>query len=269
MKKCIIITAIGLQAFVANAQISVSGANGQVFQFNTVTNSLGVFESVSGKAVTGRPLAATEERHSLQVLGDGTRIEKTDTDKFYRDDMGRTRTERQDGTVIVNDPVQGVSAEVNGNRKMIRRNTATTSKDISAVVAAKLKAEMLKAETTTATVMTDSATPVTVEGKLKAEALAKTAARQEEDLGYQSINGVTAQGFRTTTTIPAGQIGNDRPIQVVSERWYSQDLQMNVKTTNSDPRFGETTYQLTNIVQAAPDATLFQVPQSRLGETVP
>ena len=67
MKKCIIITVIGLQALVANAQTTISAANGQVFQFNTVTNSLGVFESVSGKAVTGRPLAATEERHSLAI----------------------------------------------------------------------------------------------------------------------------------------------------------------------------------------------------------
>lgn len=256
MKKCIIITVIGLQALVANAQTTISAANGQVFQFNTVTDGRGVFETVSGKTVTGRPLTATEERHTLQVLGDGTRIEKTDTNKFYRDDMGRTRSERPDGTVIVNDPVQGTSAEVNGNRKMIRRNTATISRDIlSADVTAKLEAELRSA----VAVRAPSISP-TVADKLKAETLSKAAARQEEDLGYQSVNGVTAQGFRTTTTIPAGQIGNDRPIQIVSERWYSPDLQMNVKTINSDPRFGETTYQLTNILQAAPDPTLFQLP---------
>src|SRR5580698_861805 len=139
MKKCIIITAIGLQALVANAQTTISAANGQVFQFNTVTDGRGVFETVSGKTVTGRPLTATEERHTLQVLGDGTRIEKTDTNKFYRDDMGRTRSERPDGTVIVNDPVQGTSAEVNGNRKMVRRNTVAVSREVSAVTAAKLK----------------------------------------------------------------------------------------------------------------------------------
>jgi hypothetical protein len=253
MKKSIMITAIGLQALVANAQISVSGANGQVFQFNTVTTSPSVMEGMAGKTVTGRPLAATEERHSLQVLGDGTRIERTDTDKFYRDDMGRTRTERQDGTVLLNDPVQGTSAEINGNRKVVRR----ARKAVSADVAAKIDAELASVKVTA---VTGSATPVIVADKLKAETLAKAAARQEEDLGYQSVNGVTAQGFRTTTTIPAGQIGNDRPIQIVSERWYSPDLQMNVRTTNSDPRFGETTYQLTNILQAVPDPTLFQIP---------
>ena len=257
MKKCIIIAAIGLQAFIANAQTTISAANGQVFQFNTVTDGRGVFESVSGKAVTGRPLTATEERHSLQVLGDGTRIERTDTNKFYRDDMGRTRTERPDGTVMVNDPVQGLVAEINGNRKMVRHKTATISRDVLSADVAKIKAEM---ESVKVTLPSGSAMSVTVADKLKAETIAKAAARQEEDLGYQSVNGVTAQGFRTTTTIPAGQIGNDRPIQIVSERWYSPDLQMNVKTTNSDPRFGETTYQLTNILQAAPDPTLFQIP---------
>ena len=130
MNKYIIITAIGLQALIANAQITVTGTNGQAFQFfNTVTTSQGVFEGMASKTVTGRPLSATEERHTLQVLGDGTRIERTDTNKFYRDDQGRTRTERPDGTVIVSDPVQGVSAEINGNRKMIRRNTAGATRE--------------------------------------------------------------------------------------------------------------------------------------------
>jgi hypothetical protein len=283
MKKSIIITAIGLQALIANAQISVSGANQQVFQFNTVTNSQGFFESMAGKTVTGRPLSATEERHSLQILGDGTRIERTDTDKFYRDDQGRTRSERQDGTILVNDPVQGMTAEINGNRKVVKRKASAISKgSVSAEVAARIDAELASAKTTSAevaakidaelasvkaTAVSGASTSSTVADKLKAEALAKSAARQEEDLGYQSVNGVTAQGFRTTTTIPAGQIGNDRPIQIVSERWYSADLQMNVKTINSDPRFGETTYQLTNILQVAPDPSLFQVPAGHAGDT--
>ena len=63
-----------------------------------------------------------------------------------------------------------------------------------------------------------------------------------------------------TLTIPEGQIGNSRDIQVVYERWYSKDLQMMVKTMNSDPRYGVTTYDLTNISQNVPDATLFQAP---------
>ena len=35
---------------------------------------------------------------------------------------------------------------------------------------------------------------------------------------------------------------------------------MLVKSVNTDPRFGTTTYQLTNIVQGEPASTLFQIP---------
>jgi hypothetical protein len=74
------------------------------------------------------------------------------------------------------------------------------------------------------------------------------------------VNGVMAHGTRSTLTIPIGQIGNDRAIQVISEQWFSNDLQMMVKSSNNDPRFGNTTYQLSGIVQVSPDPSLFQVP---------
>ena len=83
---------------------------------------------------------------------------------------------------------------------------------------------------------------------------------QTEDLGKQVVEGVEAEGTRTTRTIPAGEIGNEQPIQIVSERWFSPELQVTVMTRSSDPRSGETIYRLTNIVRAEPAATLFQVP---------
>src|SRR5439155_1320512 len=85
---------------------------------------------------------------------------------------------------------------------------------------------------------------------------------QEEDLGTQTIAGVTAQGTRLTRTIPAGQIGNEKPITIVHERWYSNDLQMVVMSKRSDPWSGETTYTLTNINRTEPDASLFTVPSA-------
>ena len=81
-----------------------------------------------------------------------------------------------------------------------------------------------------------------------------------EDLTPQNIEGVYATGKRVTHTIPAGQIGNDKPIVTVEEVWYSPDLRMNVMTKRSDPRMGENTYRLTNINRAEPDPSLFQVP---------
>jgi hypothetical protein len=82
----------------------------------------------------------------------------------------------------------------------------------------------------------------------------------QEQLGKQTIEGVEAEGTRTTITIPAGEIGNERPIEIVSERWYSPELQLVVMTRHSDPRTGETTYKLTNINRAEPAKTLFEVP---------
>lgn len=82
----------------------------------------------------------------------------------------------------------------------------------------------------------------------------------KENLGKQNIEGVEAEGTRTTVTIPAGEIGNERPIEIVSERWYSPELQLVVMTRHSDPRSGETTYKLTNINRAEPAKSLFEVP---------
>jgi TonB family protein len=81
-----------------------------------------------------------------------------------------------------------------------------------------------------------------------------------ESLGKQTIEGVEAEGTRTTITIPAGMMGNERPINIVSERWYSPELQTVVMTKHSDPRFGETNYRLTNINRGEPARTLFEVP---------
>ncbi len=81
-----------------------------------------------------------------------------------------------------------------------------------------------------------------------------------EQLGTQMVEGIAAEGARTTTTIPAGAIGNERDINIVSERWYSPELQMVILMKHVDPRYGETTQRLSNIDRNEPDASLFQVP---------
>jgi hypothetical protein len=91
--------------------------------------------------------------------------------------------------------------------------------------------------------------------KEKTDANVKT-----ESLGTQVINGVSAEGTRNTLTIAAGEIGNDKPIMIVSERWFSPELQMVVKSARTDPRWGNTTYSVTNIQRTEPAASLFAVP---------
>jgi hypothetical protein len=62
---------------------------------------------------------------------------------------------------------------------------------------------------------------------------------------------VVAEGTRTTMTIPAGAIGNEQPIQVVTERRYSPELRTVVLSKRSDPLSGKTTTRLANLSRAS------------------
>ena len=115
----------------------------------------------------------------------------------------------------------------------------------------KVAAEELKGELATTVI---AGSPLFAQG-----ARSKYETRTEE-LGEQNYEGVSARGTRTITTIPAGAIGNERPIETVYEKWFSPELQVIVFSKHSDPRFGEQTYKLTNINRSEPDSTLFQVP---------
>jgi hypothetical protein len=81
-----------------------------------------------------------------------------------------------------------------------------------------------------------------------------------EDLGTQQMEGLTVYGTRTTITTPTGAQGNDRPIETVSERWFSRELNIYILIKGSDPRTGETTLRTTNIDRSEPDPSLFRVP---------
>jgi len=81
-----------------------------------------------------------------------------------------------------------------------------------------------------------------------------------ESLGHRMIEGVNAEGTRMTATTEAGAIGNDRPIQSVTERWFSPDLQTVMLTRTSDPRTGEEVFKLVNVNRSEPAAYLFQAP---------
>jgi hypothetical protein len=261
-------------------------------------------EGFSSQVVTGKPFSAVEERHSLQILGDGTRIETAETNRLYRDDRGRTRVERTGGVFTIFDPVAGFTAELNPATKVVSRTGILAATQREAVNNAAVSA--LRAKIETLRRQSQNAQSPAEEDKLKAELanLERTLGAQSapnrvfynssatgggeltvplssfsfsgmrqpslnpatgnnwslEYLPAQTVNGAMAQGTRTTETIPAGKIGNDRPIVIVNERWSSDDLQLLVKSTSFDPRFGDTTYQLTNIVQVPPDPSLFVIP---------
>ena len=97
----------------------------------------------------------------------------------------------------------------------------------------------------------------------------KGGAGSTESLGTRDVEGVRADGTRTTTTIEAGAIGNVAPLEIVSERWFSPELKTVVLSRRSDPRFGETTYRLENIVRGEPSPELFRVPPDYRVDTRP
>ena len=82
----------------------------------------------------------------------------------------------------------------------------------------------------------------------------------KEDLGTRNIEGVDCTGTLTTTTIPAGAIGNEKPISIVRETWYAPAIAAVVESTTEDPRYGKTTYQLTNVQLSEPSRSLFEPP---------
>jgi hypothetical protein len=188
--------------------------------------------------VLGRPLSATEVRRTEQQLSDGSHINHSETEHFYRDSVGRMRTETATGAVIF-DPVAGFTYDLTTSRKTYTKSAVRPNAVVTIAAAA---------HRSSTSSHSGQATPKPGAGPIA------------EDLPPQFLNGVYVKGARVTTTIPFGAIGNDRDLKVVNERWYSDDLKLLLKSSNSDPRFGVTTYELTDISQTPPDPALFQIP---------
>lgn len=84
---------------------------------------------------------------------------------------------------------------------------------------------------------------------------------KSESLGTKTIDGISVEGTRNTFEIPAGQLGNAKPIQVIDERWFSPELQVVVLSRHVDPVAGEHVFKLVNIKRSEPSADLFNVPE--------
>jgi len=196
--------------------------------------------------VTGKPFSAIETRHTVQMLANGAKIESSDSDLLYRDDQGRTRVEQTiDGKTItvIMDPVAHFVAILDRATKTVHKNPIPAEIVNGSVSVAKGQVRVLMSNESGRNVHVGPGFQLAV-----------------EDLGENLVNGVLAEGKRETLAVHPGAIGNDRDLQVIDVRWFSADLQVLVKSVNSDPRFGETTYQLTNIVRVMQDPALFQIP---------
>ena len=226
----------------------------------------------------------------MQTLADGNRIVRSTTGKYYRNNEGRVRRENPGGVSGVMGSLyttgQGVSIlNPSVNQKYLLDTELKTARVLElakgegvAVVSGKALTdeEKIKVEGKLATELknnvrvgvplsvTTAVAPVAIAG---GGGFAYTVSGQHtkyetrtEELGTRDFEGVSAEGTRKTTIIPAGAIGNERPIEIVYERWYSKELGLVVYSKNTDPRFGEQTYKLINIVRAEPDPSLFSLP---------
>ena len=211
--------------------------------------------------VKNAPFSADVTIESSRTLADGNHIRQTVNSKVYRDSEGRTRREQavnlnglapdanMQQMVFIHDPVAGVSYSLNAKErtgtKFMRIGTGRGS--MRAPLDAAGRGPGFRSRESSA-------------GGVMGRRYAANQNAKSESLGRQTIEGVPADGTRTTVTIPPGQAGNDQPIVTVVESWYSPDLQTTVLSKHSDPRIGETVTRLTNIGRGEPAHTLFEAP---------
>jgi hypothetical protein len=206
--------------------------------------ALGTFNP--GPVVKGAPYSAEGTTEVVQTFPDGNRIVRRTSTSLYRDSRGRIRREVELGNVAgivvtgsplriitIHDPDSRTTHIVDGDRRMVRVGGPGPS-----------------------------AGAVQLGGDIAPPVAPPTSGNErEESLGTRTIEGLVCEGTRRTTTIPAGAIGNERPMTTVTERWVARELQLLVLSRVSDPRFGDTTYRLTKIVRAEPPASLFEAPR--------
>jgi hypothetical protein len=219
---------------------------------------------INGPTVKGAPYSAQSVNEMVQTLSDGNRISHSSTSTIYRDSQGRERREEANGrSIFISDPVDGVSYSLQTNSKIAHKNAQKTVgvsySTGSGSGAGSGRGGAVTTETRTFVMNSPGNGPETFYFSNQ-EVSSSKVKPVVENLGTQTIEGVSAEGTRTTITIPAGQIGNDKPIVTETERWYSPELQVTVMTKRTDPRTGTTTYRLTNINRSEPAPTLFQVP---------
>ena len=244
----------------------------------------------NGNPVKGAPYSAEAVTETTQTLADGSHIKTNSSTVQYRDGDGRERHEETIGklgdwnaqgeapkVVFISDPVAKLSYTLHPNEKTAEKNAAggailksmvvnsgsyafTTSNNASTTSEVRAGRGAGDGAGVGISISTDDNPQMLRLEKRAAAGGANAKNTKTEDLGTQIFEGVSADGTRTTTTIPAGQIGNERDINIVNERWYSKELQMVVKTVHSDPRTGETVYQLKNINRTEPQPSLFEVP---------
>jgi hypothetical protein len=256
--------------------ISTSGGGNQTPQDPSLSFQDGI------AVVTGKPYKGEAVTSMTQNLTDGSTIQQTIHAQIARDKAGRTvriqelgkfgsltaapiGTNGTDGPApkltTIFDPVARLHIDFSSDSKVAHElvvQTPTEGNNLTTQGGFGLSANM----------------PVTMRGRrvvpmMTTPQIPSQSDPTAEQLGSRTVAGVSVIGTRTKTVIPSGTIGNNSDITIVRETWFSPELRMVMESTQTDPRFGQTTYSVTDLDQTDPDEGLFQVPPGYTVQTAP
>jgi hypothetical protein len=277
MVRCICIAVFAVSIFATlgtEAQSPLDGSSTQV-RMHTETSSNSAMLGALMSPVAGKPYAAEKVTRSEWHLADGTVITHEADTKIARDGEGRIREEIEHTnaasiggkqmnhtaeSVTIADPVSHSLLIMSGPKPTMALRMQMP--DFANTVSRPRTGGMagMLASPPPAPVRLGVATGSSANvGLARGSGTARDEVRTE-DLGKQSLAGLLVKGTRTSTTIPLGEIGNDRPITITHEEWYSPDLKVVVRSEDSDPRSGTQTMELQGLTLGEADPALFRAP---------
>jgi hypothetical protein len=229
----------------------------------TVIGFQGNFE-----VVRNQPYKAQANTETRRTLADGSHITQSTTAMIARDSEGRTVNAQKAGDSLtittIFDPVAKTHIDYTSDTKIAHVLALPTPSASTSQVPVAIGA----AFSGFAAGPLSAAGGFFVQGRAASPQLSNQHTTTQS-LGTRTIEGIQATGSRTTSTIPAGTIGNEEDLTTTREEWYSPELKLVVQSTQNDPRFGQTTYTLSDIQQGPPDEVLFQVPADYKIEEIP
>jgi hypothetical protein len=207
------------------------------------------------RLVTGVPYSALGTSETVTTRADGARIVRHNTIRMWRDSDGRTRSDIS-LTSIGGPPAVEINTRLTVIDDPTTRERYMLQPDGRVIVIPISPCRLLPADEPD---LIGPPRPANLHLRVSAPVR----------LGERKVGGETVTGSRVEATIPAGAMGNERPVKMSAEQWYGKDLQVVVEATYRDPRTGETRYRLREILRDEPDAKLFRVPETRATPALP
>jgi hypothetical protein len=227
---------------------------------------------LEGAPVKNAPYSAEAVNEIVMVLADGNRIINKEVTNIFRDSEGRTRREILPGNPKYIAPIDttlpfraeirfesGIQISDPESRCVYKLDPQTHTAKKYKMLSFVLPIAIFGDKVTNSEKKSPSVPGEYAVIKVM-EVPGNPQSARIESLGTRIIEGVDCEGKLVTTTIPAGQIGNEKPIVLTEESWYSPTLKTDVLRKRYDPRSGESRYRLINLIQAEQPASLFQVP---------